>query len=127
MENKKIDHEIRQALSGEDIAVFDKFADEQSLLAQAMELWKGKNRWLNIWVMVVTLAFLIVCVVCVWKFYNAEGLKELLGWALGISFSFAVISMLKIWAWMEMEKNSTIREIKRLELQVARLSRRLDS
>jgi len=126
MGNRKIDDEIRQALSDEDAVEYDKFADEQSLLAQALELWKGKNRWLNIGGMVVTFAFMVLAIVCAWKFYQAEDIKELLGWSLGLGFLFAVIGMLKLWAWMEMEKNSTIREIKRLELQVARLSRRLE-
>ncbi len=69
---------------------------------------------------------MILAIVCAWKFYHTEDIKQLLGWSLGIAFSFAVIGMLKLWAWMEMEKNSTIREIKRLELQVARLSRRCE-
>ena len=29
---------------------------------------------------------------------------------------------MKVWRWMEMEKNATIREIKRVELQVANLA-----
>ena len=34
---------------------------------------------------------------------------------------------LKIWFWMEIQRNSVVREIKRLELQVANLSRQLDA
>lgn len=125
MNNQKIDDEIRQALSGDDAAAFDEFAGEQSLLEQAFELLKGRNRWFNIWVMVVTFVFLFLALFCSWKFYYATNVKELIGWSIGIGISIGTISMLKIWAWMEMEKNSTVREIKRLELQVARLSKRL--
>ena len=78
------------------------------------------------WVMIVTLVFLFLTIFCAWKFYHAVEIKELFGWSLGVALSFATISLLKIWAWMQMEKNSTVREIKRLELQVARLSKRLD-
>ena len=45
---------------------------------------------------------------------------------MSFGFSMAAVSMLKLWAWMEIEKNCTVREIKRLELQVARLAQRLD-
>lgn len=126
MNKQKIDDEIRQALSGDDVAAYDEFATEQSLLEQAFELLKGRNRWLNIWMMIVTFAFLFLTIFCVAKFYYATEIKNLLGWSIGIGISFGTISMLKLWAWMEMEKNSTVREIKRLELQVARLSKRLD-
>jgi len=30
--------------------------------------------------------------------------------------------MLKLWFWMQMDKNTVIREVKRLELQVATLA-----
>ncbi len=126
MNNQKYDNEIRQALSGDDVVAYDEFASEQSLLEQAFELLKGRNRWLNIWVMVITFSFLLLTFFCVWRFYNATEIKDLIGWSIGIGISFGTISMLKLWAWMEMEKNSTVREIKRLELQVARLSKRLD-
>jgi hypothetical protein len=33
--------------------------------------------------------------------------------------------MMKIWYWLELNKNAVTREIKRLELQVARLSARM--
>ncbi len=124
--NREIDDEIRQALSGDDAKAYEKFAEEQTLLEQAFELLKGQNRWLNMWVMLVTFAFMVLSIFSAYKFYHAEAIKELLGWSLGILLSFATISMLKLWAWMEMEKNSTIREIKRLELQVALLNKKVD-
>ena len=125
MDNNNIDEKIRQALSKEDAAVFDEFVEEQSLFNQAMQLMKGRNRLLNFWAMLVTLIFMVVAVFCIWQFVGAQETKALFGWALGIVFSFGAVSMLKLWAWMEMEKNSTIREIKRLELQVAHLSKKL--
>ena len=33
-------------------------------------------------------------------------------------------AFLKVWWWMEMQKNSIIREVKRVELQVASLASR---
>lgn len=127
MDNHNIDQKIRQALSKEDADLFDEVGGEQSLFDQAMQLLKGRNRWINLMVMAVTLAFMVVGAICVWQFVEAEETKALLGWGLGLSFSMAAVSMLKLWAWMEMEKNSTIREIKRLELQIAQLSRKLDA
>lgn len=127
MSNNNIDKKIRQALMNEDVAVFDEFSDEQSPFDQAMQLLKGRNRLLNLLAMFVTLIFMAVGVTCLWRFIAAEETKELLGWAMGLAFSLSAVSMIKLWAWMEIEKNSTIREIKRLELQVAHLCKKLDA
>ncbi len=126
MDNHNIDEKIRLALSKDDADLFDELAGEQSLFDQALQLLKGRNRWFNIMVMFITLVFLAIGAICIWQFSQAEETKTLLAWALGLIFSLTAVSMLKLWAWMEMEKNSTIREIKRLELQVAHLSRKLD-
>lgn len=127
MNSKSIDEEIRAALSSDDALALEKYSEEQNVLQQAMSLLTGKNRWLNLWMMLVTFAFLGLTIYCGWRFYGARDMKELIGWSVGIILSFGTISILKIWAWMEMEKNSTVREIKRLELQVAMLSKKLGS
>ena len=72
------------------------------------------------------LVFLVLGVYSIWQFSLASEVKVLIGWAMSFGFSMAAVSMLKLWAWMEIEKNCTVREIKRLELQVARLAQRLD-
>ncbi len=126
MKNQNIDDKIKQALAAEDAEIYSQFAEEPSLLAQSLQLLKTRNRWLNVMVMVVVTVFMGVGIYSLWMFTQSEETKSLIGWAMSFGFSMAVVSMLKIWAWMEIEKYSTIREIKRLELQVARLTQRLD-
>ena len=60
------------------------------------------------------------------SFFDAESTRDQIAWAVGFMYSLIVISGLKAWYWMQMNKNSLTREIKRLELQIARLSSRLD-
>ena len=126
MTQQSIDEKIKQALAAEDAEVYARFAEEPSLLAQGMELFHTRNRWINAIVILVMTIFMGVGVYSLWMFAMAQETKALIGWAMGFGFSMAAVSMLKLWAWMEIEKNSTIREIKRLELQVARLTQRLD-
>ena len=38
------------------------------------------------------------------------------------SFAFAGITLIKIWFWLEFHKHVIVREVKRLELQVASLA-----
>ena len=45
--------------------------------------------------------------------------------AIGFVFCINAVAMLKLWYFMEMNKNAVTREVKRLELQIARLAKRL--
>ena len=125
MTTNPIDEKIRQALSEEDAKLFEEFAEEPSLMEMALETLKGRNRWATALVMIVGTIFMALGVLSIVKFFSTEETKSLIAWAMGFAFCMGAVSMMKIWAWMEIEKNSTLREIKRLELQVARLSQQL--
>ena len=45
-------------------------------------------------------------------------------WGLGGIVFLIGVSMLKLFAWMQMDKNALLREIKRLEIQVSSLSQK---
>ena len=47
-----------------------------------------------------------------------------LGWATGFLLTALIIVLIKVWLGMMIVKNHILREIKRVELQVARLERR---
>lgn len=126
MTKPSIDEKIKQALASEDAEIYEQFAEEPSLLAQGLELLQSRNRLINGVVVVVMFVFLGLGAYSIWQFSLASEIKVLIGWAMSFGFSMAAVSMLKLWAWMEIEKNCTVREIKRLELQVARLAQRLD-
>ena len=49
----------------------------------------------------------------------------MIAWATGFLWGVMWIVMLKVWFYVEVNKNSITREIKRLELQLANLSRQL--
>ena len=124
MTGHEIDDKIRQALAAEDAELYARFA-EPSLLEQGLELLQSRNRWMTALVMIAMTIFLVIGFYSLWRFFAAQEMKALLSWAIGFGSCMAAVSMMKIWAWMEMEKNNVVREIKRLELQVARLTQRL--
>ncbi len=55
-----------------------------------------------------------------WKFYMANDVVVMLKWAGLAWFGLMAQIMIKIWSWMRMESNRVLREVKRLELQIAR-------
>lgn len=118
---KDIDILIKEALSEEEAAYYDKL-DEQPVFEQFTGLYHGKNMWINYWVAFVIFAALGGCIYAGFQFAEAETTKELLMWSLVMGGTFVTIAMLKIWSWMQMDKGTLIREIKRLELQLSVLT-----
>ena len=119
-----IDKLIKETLTEEESKFYDEL-EEQNVLQMVMGLFKGKNKWILIMMNVVTLIFFGLFIYCLVQFFSAEVNKDLLTWGLGgVVFLFGV-SMLKVFAWMQMDKNALLREIKRLEIQVSSLSGRM--
>jgi hypothetical protein len=73
----------------------------------------------------MTLIFFALFVYCTVQFFNTDVTNEMLKWGIGgLVFLFGV-SMLKIFSWMQMDKNALLREMKRLEIQISSLSGRM--
>ena len=79
-------------------------------------LFKGKNKWIMILMNFMTLIFFGLFVYCTVQFFNTEVTNELIKWGIGGLVFLLGVSMLKVFAWMQMDKNALLREMKRLEL-----------
>ena len=76
-------------------------------------------------VAVGSLACGVFAVVSAVYFFQAEGMREMIAWAAGFGFGLISVTAGRIWFWLLFHRNAVTREIKRVELQVARLSDRL--
>jgi len=121
---EEIDQLIKDTLSKEEAAFYDSL-DEQNLIEMVMGLFKGKNAWILVTTNIVTVIFFGFFVYCIIQFFNAESSEALIRWGIGSSMLLLSLSMLKIYAWMQMDKNALLREMKRLELQVMSLSSKI--
>lgn len=120
-----LDRKIREALREEDAELFAEVGEEPSLFEMLLETCRGRRRWLAILAAVYTLVFLVLAILSGVRFFGAESTRDLLMWAVACLLCMSAVSMLKLWYFMEMNKNAVTREIKRLELQIARLARRI--
>lgn len=117
-----IDKLIKDTLTEEEAKFYDEL-EEQNVFQMVMGLFKGKNKWIMFLMNFMTLVFFGLFVYCTIQFFDTEVTNELIKWGIGgLVFLFGV-SMLKVFAWMQMDKNALLREIKRLEIQVSSLSR----
>ncbi|WP_034044821.1 DUF6768 family protein [Wocania ichthyoenteri] len=115
-----IDKLIKETLTQEEAKFYDDL-DEQNALQMVGGLFKGKNKWLLVMMNIMTLVFFGLFIYCLIQFFNVEETKDLLKWGLGSLVFLLGVSMLKVFAWMQMDKNAILREMKRLELQVSSL------
>ena len=119
---EKIDELIKETLSKEEAAFYDEL-EEQNLIGKIGEVYRGKLGWLAAIMNVVHLLMFMAFVYCIVQFFNTDNTNELIKWASAGFLSMISIGMLKLFVWMQMDKNDILRELKRLELQLATLSR----
>ena len=122
---KDIDKSIRAALAAEDRELFEEYSLEQSLWEMIADSFKGRNRWLKTGMNLNILVFTVLAVITAIQFFNAETTRGMIGWSTGFIVSCLGTMMMKSWWWAQMDKNAIKREIKRMELQIARLANRL--
>jgi hypothetical protein len=120
-----LDDAIRSALSAEDAEFLARFEREPNLPTQMFGLFGGGGFGvLNGVFLIVFIPIAIFAVVAAWKFATLEELRAMLHWGGMASFAVVVLALIRLWFFMELQSRRIIREIKRLELQVARLTAR---
>jgi hypothetical protein len=116
-----IDKLIKETLSQEEAKFYDDL-EEQGVVGMLIGMFRGKNKWIIILMNFMTLVFFGCFLYCIIQFFRVEETNELIKWGVGSLAFLLGVSMLKVFAWMQMDKNALIREIKRLELQISSLS-----
>lgn len=116
----KLDQRIEEALEAEDRALMEQLG-EQGLLRQFGGLFEGKMAGITVVTVVFGIVLSLIGFYAAWKFATVDDTNTMLRWA-GIAwFGLTAQMLIKLWSWMRMETNRTLREIKRVELQMARL------
>ena len=111
-----IDERIRKELQGQSTPLDHLDPADAGLFGMLHRVFTGTLRRWAAYGMVLTLVFFAATVWCIVRFVTAVDIDERLLWGLGALFGFHAVSMLKMWFFMEMNRNSVLREIKRLEL-----------
>ncbi|MDY7395471.1 DUF6768 family protein [Aureibaculum sp. 2210JD6-5] len=119
--NEEIDQIIKESLTKEEAQFYDEL-DEQNLLQMFGGLFKTKHSWLIILMNVVNLVVFGIFIYCIVQFLNTEETNGLIKWAAAGVLCWSTLAMIKLFVWMQMDKNALLREIKRLELQIAALA-----
>lgn len=122
----EFDDKLKEALAGDD-GPASELGREQSLFGQVASVFKSRQRWLIIYAMVLTVAMLVLAIWAVLGLLEAQDFRTQLLYGLGVAVAIISSAMLKMWFFMQMNRNAVLREIVRLQIQVAELSKKLDA
>lgn len=120
-----LEQAIRQSLSAEDAQLFDRLGADQALHRQVLATFEGQLRWFSAAGWIAGFVLFGVASILAWRFVNAPEVADMLRWGAGSALAFAGLALVKVWFWLELQKNAIVREVKRLELQVASLAAQL--
>ncbi|MBB5517865.1 DUF6768 family protein [Amphiplicatus metriothermophilus] len=115
-----IDRMIEEALEEEDRALLEKFS-EQNLLAQGLSVYRGRQAWVAALATVIIFAMFGAAVYSAIQFIRAQDALAALRWGGATLLFMIMVAFMKVWFWLRMEANRILREIKRVELQLARM------
>jgi hypothetical protein len=119
---ESIDERIRKALSSEDRAFLEQMDSNGSLYSDVAETFRGHTRWLNTLGWVFGFVLFAVAAYCGWQFFTQPDMRTMQLWGAGVMLSALGLGLIKLYFFMEIQKNAIVREIKRVELQVAGLT-----
>lgn len=117
-----LDRAIRDALSKEDAEFLSRFEDHSTPVGEVLDTFRGRWALMNAFAAIITFALFGAFVYCAWQMFEATDVRDTVLWSVGAIIAMLGVAMLKMYFWMEINKNAVLREVKRLELQVARLA-----
>ena len=121
-----IDDKILEALSSEDKELMASYGKELGLFGLMAESFRGKLGATMIIVFIMILVFAFVSIYSAINFFSVEEIIPKLNWMAITLIAVIVVIFLRLTYWIQLIHISTIREVKRLGLQVSLLAKKLN-
>lgn len=115
----KLDKLIEESLETEDRALFAQFG-EKGLFGEVGELFTGKMAPWNMIHFVVQFALFAGALYTGRKFFLVDSAPEIMRFGMLTLGLFVAMAVIKLMQWQQVQANRVIREVKRVELQLAR-------
>ena len=98
---------------------------EPTFAEEILETFHGKHRWLMItsWIKMGVVGLLAW--LCVYQFFQQDTMMALIAYSSATIICLVSAGCILLFLWVQMNHNTTVREIKRLELQIAMLLKQL--
>jgi len=117
---RDIDQLIDEALDTEERDLLHALGDEQGFALQLVGLFGGRTGWVSAVMIAAQTVIFLGGAWATWRFFNAGDTLTALRWGLPATVLMLGSTMLKLALWPTIHTNRLMRELKRIELQVAR-------
>jgi len=118
---KNINQKILEALKDDTAA--HEFSEEQANALQLIgQSFKGTFRLTFVVIVTMQLIFAGLAVYCAYQMVNELDIGLKINWLAGTLSTVVAFAIARLWFFMELNRLSVIREIKRVELQVSLLA-----
>ncbi len=124
MKKEEIDKLIRESLSKEEAEFYKQF-DEEGVFESWFGVYRGKQGWIAAVQSVFIVVFVAIAFYSGYRFFTVEGTAELFRYGAVMFIAMLFISFMKLWLWLQIVRNSIVREMQRVEFQVAVLTEKI--
>ena len=121
---RDLDAMIDEALDAEERELMRSIGEEPGFFAQAFDVFGGATGWVNALLMVVQTALFFAGIWAAWHFFQADEALTALRWGLPSAVLLLMALIIKLSLWPIMQSNRIVRGLKRIQLQIARGSRK---
>jgi hypothetical protein len=122
----KLDDAIHAALTEEDKQFLAQFEKEPGSIQQMTGAFGGPMGWIYVAFLLFAVVVAPIGLYSVWQFAISTEMRPLFYWGAAVSAILIVLSVVRIVFFMQINTNRILRELKRLELQVARMASKVD-
>lgn len=109
-----IDRKIQAALQRESAG--ESLLAEPNLAEEVIAAFRGRHRLLSTLMFLINIMLFALMVWSAVRFHRAETVPLQLQWGALTFALLLLVSMIKLWFWLEMHSNRVLRELKRVEL-----------
>jgi hypothetical protein len=117
-----VDNRIAAALDDDDRAFLASLDNSRGLFAQIGDTLGGPlGGWAKL-VFVVSIFLALFTGLAIWQLVTVDGTRELVLWAVAVVVAVVMQGFIKDWFFSRMNMLTILREVKRLQVQVAMLN-----
>lgn len=120
---RDLDQMIDEALDAEERDLLRGIGEEPGFFSQALGIFSGPTGWMNVMMMTAQAILFLAGAWAAWHFFEADEPVAQLRWGMPAAVLLIVAAIIKMALLPRMESNRLMRELKRIELQLARSSR----
>jgi hypothetical protein len=120
---RDLDRMIDEALDAEERELLRSIGEEPGYVEQALGMFSGRTGWVNMVLMIVQGAAFLAGAWAAWNFFGVDNALSALRWGLPAAVLLLMSLTIKLAMWPTIHTNRLMRELKLIELQIARSSK----